>query len=102
MMLFEPTAQLLLANSGGDDGDGGDGLDLPACFAHLLGRPSTAANSTTLPAAAPTSPPAAALRKRVRRFEQARLCSPCSGTVCNQGRNHIPSKRSPYGIGLTP
>ena len=102
MMLFEPTTQLLLANGGGDGGGDREGLDLPACFAHLLGRPSTAANSTTLPAAAPTSPPAAALRKRVRRFEQARLCSPCSCTVCNQGRNHASSKRSPYGIGLTP
>ena len=102
MMLFEPTTQLLLANGGGDGGGDREGLDLPACFAHLLGRPSTAANSTTLPAAAPTSPPAAALRKRVRRFEQARLCSPCSCTVCNQGRNHASSKRSPHGIGLTP
>ena len=79
MMLYEPTAQLLLANSDGDGGDGGggDGLDLPACFAHLLGS-STAANSTTPPAATPASQPAATLRKRARRFEQACFCSSCN------------------------
>ena len=81
MMLYEPTAQLLLANGG----DGGNGLDLPACFAHLLGS-SAAANSTTPPAATPASPPAAALHKRIQRFEQAHFSSSC--TVCYQGCNH--------------